>query len=339
MYGGAITENTSSYGGGGVHVGYFNSDVGTFNMYGGSITGNTSFGDGAGVRVSRNARMTISGNVKITGNIKDRNNVRTDNNVYLPRNKTITVTGPLTGGASSIGVTTTDLLKDGCFIAIANGTDSYTLTDNEKDAFSEDEGSRFNSKLLRGNTLLLTRFVDIPMHEHAICGASCNHEDAHSSELWQPLTYYSLTQELYCGPAEANRSTDSGYTADNTTGVSYYSYTIPSGNYYLTEDLKLGGDGSSITGGVLMIEGDVKLCLNGKTLSTTTTAYLVNVIKVDAGGSLTLCDCSTAGSGKITSENKVYTCVQPVGGQNTGKASGKFTMYGGTLTGGSKRCG
>lgn len=333
MYGGAITNNTSSYGGGGVYVGYFNNSVGTFNMHGGSITGNTSYTDGAGVRVSSNSSMTISGNVKITGNIKDRNNVRTANNVYLPRNKTITVTGPLTGGASSIGVTTTDLLKDGCFIAIANGTDSYTLTDNEKDAFSEDEGSRFNSKLLRGNTLLLTRFVDIPMHEHALCGASCNHEDAHSSELWQPLTYYSSTQELYCGPAEANRSTDSRYTADNTTRVSYYSYTIPSGNYYLTEDLKLGGDGSSITGGVLMIEGDVKLCLNGKTLSTTTTAYLVNVIKVDVGGSLTLCDCSTDGSGKVTSENKVYTCVQPLGGQNTGKKSGKFTMYGGTLTG------
>ena len=333
MYGGAITNNTSSYGGGGVYVGYFNNSVGTFNMHGGSITGNTSYTDGAGVRVSSNSSMTISGNVKITGNIKDRNNVRTANNVYLPRNKTITVTGPLTGGASSIGVTTTDLLKDGCFIAIANGTDSYTLTDNEKDAFSEDEGSRFNSKLLRGNTLLLTRFVDIPMHEHALCGASCNHEDARSSELWQPLTYYSSTQELYCGPAEANRSTDSRYTADNTTRVSYYSYTIPSGNYYLTEDLKLGGDGSSITGGVLMIEGDVKLCLNGKTLSTTTTAYLVNVIKVDVGGSLTLCDCSTDGSGKVTSENKVYTCVQPLGGQNTGKKSGKFTMYGGTLTG------
>ena len=333
MYGGAITKNTSSYGGGGVHVGYFNSDAGTFNMYGGSITGNTSSGDGAGVRVSRNATMTISGNVKITGNKKDYRNTTTANNVYLPRNKTITVTGPLTGGASSIGVTTTDRLKDGCFIAIANGTDSYTLTDNEKDAFSEDEGSRFNSKLLRGNTLLLTRFVDIPMHEHALCGASCNHEDAHSSELWQPLTYYSSTQELYCGPAEANRSTDSRYTADNTTRVSYYSYTIPSGNYYLTGDLTLGGDGSSITGGVLMIEGDVKLCLNGKTLSTTTTANLVNVIKVDMDGSLTLCDCSSEGSGKITSENKVYTCVQPVGAQNTGKKSGKFTMYGGTLTG------
>ncbi len=332
MYGGSIVGNYALYGGG-VSVGYYAASPGEFNMYGGSITGNTAHLYGGGVYAYRTCTINISGNVKITGNIKDRNNVRTDNNVYLVRNKTITVTGPLTGGASSIGVTTTDLLKDGCFIAIANGTDSYTLTDNEKDAFSEDEGSRFNSKLLRGNTLLLTRFVDIPMHEHAICGAVCEDGKLHASELWQPLTYYSSTQELYCGPAEANRSTDSRYTADNTTRVSYYSYTIPSGNYYLTGDLTLGGDGSSITGGVLMIEGDVKLCLNGKTLSTTTTANLVNVIKVDMDGSLTLCDCSSEGSGKITSENKVYTCVQPVGAQNTGKKSGKFTMYGGTLTG------
>ena len=332
MYGGAITKNTSSYGGGGVHVGYFNSDAGTFNMYGGSITGNTSSGDGAGVRVSRNAKMTISGNVKITGNKKDYRTT-TDNNVYLPRNKTITVTGALTGGANSIGVTTTDLLKDGCFIAIANGTDGYTLTDGDKNAFSEDDGSRFNSKLLKGNTLLLTRFVDIKMHEHPLCGADCSDGKLHSDELWQPLEYDSSSQNLYCGPAEASRSTDSRYAADNKTMVSYYSYTIPSGNYYLTEDLTLGGDGSSITGGALMIKGDVKLCLNGKTLSTTTTAYQVNVIKVDADSSLTLCDCSTAGSGKIESTNKVYTCVQPLGAQNTGKASGKFTMYGGTLTG------
>ena len=330
MYGGAITKNTSSYGGGGVHVGYFNSDAGTFNMYGGSITGNTSSRDGAGVRVSRNATMTISGNVKITGN-----KVGTAaNNVYLPRNTTITVTGPLTGGENSIGVTTADrLTKDGSFIAVANGTDSYTLTDNEKNAFSEDDENRFNTKLLRDNTILFTRFVDVQMHDHALCGASCNHETAHSSELWQPLTYYASSQDLYCGPAQANRSTDGRYNADNTTKVSCYFYTLPSGNYYLTEDLTLGGNGSSITGGVLMIEGDVKLCLNGNTLSTTTTAYVVNVIRVNVGGSLTLCDCSTEGSGKITSENKVYTCVQPGGGQNTGKASGKFTMYGGTLTG------
>ena len=332
MYGGSIVGNYALYGGG-VSVGYYAASPGEFNMYGGSITGNTAHLYGGGVYAYRTCTINISGNVKIIDNIKDYRNSTTDNNVYLVRNKTINVTGPLTGGASSIGVTTTDLLKDGCFIAIANGTDSYTLTDNEKDAFSEDEGSRFNSKLLRGNTLLLTRFVDIPMHEHGICGATCSHETEHGNELWQPLTYYSSTQELYCGPAEANRSTDSRYTADNTTRVSYYSYTIPSGNYYLTGDLTLGGDGSSITGGVLMIEGDVKLCLNGKTLSTTTTANLVNVIKVDMDGSLTLCDCSSEGSGKITSENKVYTCVQPVGAQNTGKKSGKFTMYGGTLTG------
>ena len=332
MYGGAITKNTSSYGGGGVHVGYFNSDAGTFNMYGGSITGNTSSGDGAGVRVSRNATMTISGNVKITGNKKDYRNTTTDNNVYLPRNKTINVTGPLTGGADSIGVTTTDSLISGCFIAIANGTDSYTLTDNEKDAFSEDEGSRFTSKLLRDNTLLLTRFSDIPMHEHALCGAVCEDGAQHANELWQPLTYYSSSQDLYCGPAEASRSTRNGYTADNKE-TKYYTYTIPSGNYCLTEDLTLGGDGGSITGGTLVISGDVKLCLNGKTLSTTLAAYSINVIRVDLDSSLTLCDCSTDGSGKITSENKVYNCVQPYRAQGTSKASGKFTMYGGAITG------
>ena len=330
MYGGSIVGNYALYGGG-VSVGYDAASPGEFNMYGGSITGNTAHLYGGGVFAYRTCTINISGNVKITGNIKDRNNVRTDNNVYLVRNKTITVTGPLTGGADSIGVTTTDSLISGCFIAIANGTDSYTLTDNEKDAFSEDERSRFTSKLLRDNTLLLTRFSDIPMHDHALCGAFCE-DGKHADELWQPLTYYSSSQDLYCGPTEASRSTRSGYTADNKE-TKYYAYTIPSGNYCLTEDLTLGGDGGSITGGTLVISGDVKLCLNGKTLSTTLAAYSINVIRVDLDSSLTLCDCSTDGSGKITSENKVYNCVQPYRAQGTSKASGKFTMYGGAITG------
>ena len=316
MYGGSITGNSAkSNNGGGVYM--YNSTV---NMYGGSITGNSAK-LGGGVYVDSAGKLTLQGAPSITGNTDS-----AASNVYLKNGRTITLKSALTAGAA-IGVTTEKKLANGGYAVIAEGDDQVTLTETDRNSFTSDAGY---GTLLKDNKIFFTTGA---LHEHAICGASCDHETTHGDELWQPLTYYASTQELYCGPAEANRSTDSRYTADNTTRVSYYSYTIPSGNYYLTEDLKLGGDGSSITGGVLMIEGDVKLCLNGKTLSTTLTAYNINVIKVDADSSLTLCDCSPDGSGKITSENKVYTCVQPVGAQNTGKKSGKFTMYGGTLTG------
>jgi len=64
---GAIKDNTSSYGGGGVHI----ADGGHFTMSGGTISGNktatTDYYSGGGVYIDRGGRFTISGGT-ITGN-------------------------------------------------------------------------------------------------------------------------------------------------------------------------------------------------------------------------------------------------------------------------------
>ena len=66
MYGGKITGNTASSGGG------VDLSSGTFNMTGGEITGNTAYGTetngGGGVRVGSGCTFTMSGNAVISGN-------------------------------------------------------------------------------------------------------------------------------------------------------------------------------------------------------------------------------------------------------------------------------
>ena len=91
MYGGKITGNTASTGGG-VYV----SDSAQFYMNGGIITGNTAAVSGGGVTV-RN-KFYVSGSATVTGNTRS----GAANNVYLDSGKVISVAGALTG---AFGVT------------------------------------------------------------------------------------------------------------------------------------------------------------------------------------------------------------------------------------------
>ena len=310
MYGGSISGN-----GTGVSNGM------QFQMYGGSITGNN-----CGVNVNSND-FIVAGKVNITGNTT---------NVYLPAGKTITVIGALGTGAQ-IGVTTAKELADGSYLTIAKGID-YTLTETDLKAFTSDVGNSYG-KRLNGNSIILTKG---DLHTHALCGASCTHTGTHSDIVWQPLTYDAETQTLYYGSVEAARSTAKGSIQNEVDGKAeikdemHYEYTLPSGNYYLVEDITLAGNGS-IGGGAIKISSDVNLCLNGKTLSTTVKAYNVDVIGVNSQNgkcTLTLCDCDTAGRGTITSQNRTNSGVQIYGYFGGGTTTyGNLVMYGGTVKG------
>ena len=308
MYGGSISGN-----GTGVSNGM------QFQMYGGSITGNNR-----GVNVNSND-FIVAGKVNITGNTT---------NVYLPAGKTITVIGALGTGAQ-IGVTTANEIAEGSYLTIAKGID-YTLTDTDLNAFTSDSSY---GKRLNGNSIIFTKG---DLHIHALCGASCTHTGTHGEEVWQPLTYDAETQTLYYGSVEAARSTVKGSIQNEVDGKAeikdemHYEYTLPSGNYYLVEDITLAGNGS-IGGGAIKISSDVNLCLNGKTLSTTVKAYNVDVIGVNSQNgkcTLTLCDCDTAGHGTITSQHKTNSGVQIYGYRDGGTTTyGNLVMYGGTVKG------
>ena len=308
MYGGSISGNGTGV----------SNDM-LFHMYGGSITGNN-----CGVNVNSND-FIVAGKVNITGNTT---------NVNLPAGKTITVSGALGTGAK-IGVTTANEIAEGSYLTIAKGID-YTLTETDLQAFTSDSSY---GKRLNGNSIILTKG---DLHIHALCGASCTHTGTHSEVVWQPLTYDAKTQTLYYGSVKAARSPVKGSIQNEVDGKveikdeMHYEYTLPSGNYYLVEDITLAGNGS-IGGGAIKISSDVNLCLNGKTLSTTVKAYNVDVIGVNSQNgkcTLTLCDCDTAGRGTITSQNRTNSGVQIYGYFGGGTTTyGNLVMYGGTVKG------
>ncbi|WP_443665207.1 S-layer homology domain-containing protein [Dysosmobacter sp.] len=297
MHGGSITDNSvsgssQSYGGG-VFV---DSDC-RFTMDGGSITGNTAGGYGGGVYVdSCSTAFTVSGDVTITSNTAGRK----ASNVYLPSDKTITVGGKL-GENAKIGVTTANAPAENSYLTIANGV-NYTLTEADLNAFASDSTY---GKQLNGNSVI---FTNGDLHIHAVCGESCTHNGAHSNAVWKPLTYNAETKTLYYGGTAASKESK-GF------------YKLPAGNYYLTGNITVDN--------YIDITGDVNLCLNGKTLSTSlvnTTGQNIAFILVDQNRTLTLCDCDPNGAGTIQTENTLTYGVQ------TG-ASGKLAMYGGKITG------
>ena len=310
MYGGSITGNTvtssaNQKGDGGVYV-----YGGSFTMSGGSITGNKSDSFGGGVYVE-DGTFTVSGDVTISGNTAKGNT----SNVYLPAGKTITVSGALGTGAQ-IGVTTANTLAEGSYLTIAKGIDKnsskYTLTETDLNAFTSDVGNSYG-KRLNGNSIILTKG---DLHTHALCGASCTHNGTHTDIVWQPLTYDAKTQTLYYGGTATSKANDG-------------SYKLPAGNYYLTDNITVD-NGITIT-------GNVNLCLNGKTLSTTVNDKKVDVIGVNSQNgkcTLTLCDCDTAGRGTITSQHKTNSGVQ-IYGYRDGETTtyGNLVMYGGTVKG------
>ncbi len=260
----------------------------TFHMYGGSITEN-SYG------VNIDGTMTVSGDVKITDN--------TNGNVDLLSGKTITVSGAL-GENAKIGVTTD--IPDGSYVTVAEGS---ALTAADLDRFKRDNAS-YGKKLVDGSVI----FYNGTLHEHAACGTKgCTEHTELSDEVWLPLTY--SASESNSTPHLIYGGTGAGKTYNYTPNY----YVLPAGNYYLYTDIT--------TDLPIMINGDVNLCLNGYTITTTATLTTSGqaLIKND-GHSLTICDCNGSGNGK-------GTVAAPENANGSILTTGALTMYGGTITG------
>ena len=335
MYGGAIEGNTwhgvNNYGTfnmydgvikGNDRCGVYNTEN-TFNMYGGSIIDNKA--ELGGVYV-HGGTFTVSGNVNITGNTAKGNMT----NVYLPAGKTITVSGALGTGAQ-IGVTTAKELAKGSYLTIATGKD-YTLTETDLKAFTSDSSY---GKRLNGNSII---FTNGDLHTHALCGASCTHTGTHTDIVWQPLTYDAKTQTLYYGgtavPNEVKEHITGYDENNNAVRGKYRLHTLPSGNYYLMEDITLAGGTvgqDEIVGGEIYIKGydaNVNLCLNGHTLSVTNANSAV--ISISKAQEFTMSDCK--GGGKLQTAANGNIVVQAYGDSDNNR-KGTFTMYGGTISG------
>lgn len=201
--GGTISDNTAGGNGGGVYVSGVTSISSSFYTRNVTVTGNKA-AKGGGVYVSSTGRLSVLNGAYITGN---ENAAGAADNVYLKNGRTITLKSALTAGAA-IGVTTEKPITDGSYAVVAAG-DTVTLSDTDLSAFTSDAGY---GTLLKDNKIFFTTGA---LHEHAICGASCDHETTHGDELWQPLTYDAATMTLYCG-GEAVKSSDYRILAGET---------------------------------------------------------------------------------------------------------------------------
>ena len=257
MYGGSITGNTTTTGGG-VNVGAYRN----FTMYGGSITNNIASGKGGGVNVGANGTMTVGGSAQITDN--------GDSNVYLPDGQFITVDKALNENAK-IHVTTAAEIAEGAYAVIAEGTDDHALTDNDLKAFTSD--SSYTKKLLDNGII----FINGDLHEHGICGKEDCSEAGHGNVAWTGVStldeiksagHYYLKNDIALANGSAWKPADgvvlclNGHSitqTKDTTGGSCNVINVKSGNSFTLSDCKgktgaygkithtAGGKGSAVS--------------------------------------------------------------------------------------------
>ena len=118
-------------------------------------------------------------------------------------------------------------------------------------------------------------------HQHPICGASCTDDENHDNVTW--------------------------------TGAMGVTGLRAGGHYYLMKDVKVSETWHP--------EDGVVLCLNGHSITATTTS--INVIEVDKGKTFTLTDCGTAGTVTHEAEKRGRGVM----------VFGTFNLYGGNITG------
>ena len=307
MNGGHISANTGSDFGGGVDV----YPGGNFTMTGGEISGNTATRRGGGVYVepgsstSSSGAFTVSGNVKITGNTAG----GSTSNVELSDGSKITIAESGLGSDASIGVRLAYDLADGNYAVIASGVDS-----SYADKITSDSGTH-TTKQVGDELILYSRSTRL--HTHPICGKNCTHtgEDAHGTLIWQ--------------------------------GISSLDEIKEAGNYYLKNDISLSK--------FWEVPYDINLCLNGYQIKNTAGSdyrgYLIHM----ENKKLSLCNCNTIPVDKSVlnggvfisgsdSQLDLYRNVKIINSIDTTWPNksvvwvygGKFTMYGGTVSGDNK---
>ena len=190
MSGGTIRDNNTNAYGSGVYVGS------NFNMTGGEITGNEANKFGGGVYVKSAYGMghfTVSGSAKVSDN--------TTSNVYLPDGATMAIVQGGFDNTASIGVTPENLPTVGSYVAIATGAANGGYRDG---TFINDQNQNTGDCEFQqvGDQILL---VNGMLHQHPICGNTCDHDSEHANVAWKGVSslseittggYYYLTKDI-----------------------------------------------------------------------------------------------------------------------------------------------
>ena len=322
MYGGKITGNQAKTNGSAIYAG-----TSTVNLYGGSISGNTAGTNGT-IYIGTGGQLTIT-DARITGNTAGNGG-----GVYVASDKeTLTLSGsPYILGNTAGGKANNVYLAGESIVTLGQLSDdakvgiSAAISGRGVSTETDTDYLKNFSSDSTYRTLTyqdkILYFAISTEHQHCLCAAAAQGCD-HTNQVWQAW--------------ESNASLPTG-----------------TGCYYLLEDVVLASQAN--------IAGDVKLCLNGHTVSMAEDAENVRVIKLQEKANLYLTDCQ--GSGKLTGGNAEYggcvninrgaamylyggsitgnTSLSASGGQGAGVyvqatkdgvKAGEFYMYGGSITG------
>lgn len=301
MTDGSISQNKAKENGGGIDV----SAGSTFTMYGGTITGNTSYiGGGVAVEKYGNNTFNMNGGA-ITDNTATNTGSETGGGVYVESDGIFNVSGAAKITDNKRNEETNNVYLRPETITITGALDKdasigvttpsvavvgspVTIAKGDGYTLTDDDAARFTSDAgyypeLDGTEVKLYRN---PPQKHPICGKTCTHDEKHPDLVWEGIT------DL----ADATKA----------------------GNYYLMESVT-----RPEKTGPLFCNNDVKLCLNGHSITAAHDSY---AIMVRNGANFTLTDCGQK-SGTITHGS---------GNKGSGvmvNSGGSFTMYGGTICG------
>ena len=325
MNGNASVSGNTAANGGGVSV----NSRGTFNMNGNaSITGNTA----NGVFVN-GGTFTVSGEPTVTGNTGKSGREDDVSNVYLAGGDTITIGGKLDAGAS-IGVTKG-----------AGGVNSVIATGANKNYsgkfFVDDNKYKVGYDETHKQLVLAEKDTSAETHTHCLCGKTHTAIGDHQTE--QEVTFATELKMENGKLMKGGREWIKSMVNRADGGREQRGYVLSQGEYYLYGDITLSD-------AAILINGDVKLCLNGHTIDRANKTggidYVIWVLGNDKAH-LTLTDCVGGGTIKGGGNGGVdifgFCTLDMFGGTITGNTNrgvgvgqfGEFNMYGGKITGNS----
>ncbi len=333
MLGGSIKDNNATADGGGVAM-----DDCDFDMRGGSIIGNRANANGGGVAVQGTHDVEWSGG-HVTGNTAKVKG----GGVYVAGSvKIMKVSGDVNITSNTNGNV---YLPGGKTITVgsSNGYTVKNLTDGANIGVTLEKLPAAGDFMKFAEAATGITLTDEIAGKFTIDNNSSNTYSVQNIDNSLYVVNGALHEHAICGSADCSHKTKHDdvlwtpltYNADTQEmmcgGTEVSSNKLSNGNieYKLTAGNYYLPDNITFAG-TIIISGNVNFCLNGRSI-TNSPQYFAWTFEVPTGGKLTLCDHE---GGTITSANKnqqnsngVWLYAHADGDPAT------FTMYGGTITG------
>lgn len=336
MYDGTISGNTTSGSGGGVFV-----DYGTFNMYGGTITGNTATIEGGGVFVNGYGTFNLQ-----DGTISNNKSTASKNSSYQYGGGGVYSNGHLylSGGTITGNTATAD--GNGVFVRSGSVTLSgdVQIKDNTQSNLYLYGGTAFKigTAGLGDKASIGVKVDTLDTGDIVRIATDAGDVDV-TGKITSDDSYNvkTINGEVYLANGEVHMHPICGDHGESVKwkpiGTAEELKAITSaGNYYLTADIKLTT--------AWQPKGGVNLCLNGHSVTRTSSddSFISSdipiyhgTIYVDKDVTFKLCDCngSANDNGIITHSLNPKATSIPYVGSGVYLNGGTLELYGGKITG------